>query len=74
VDGESSSHDDEEHDNFSLKEEPVKGGNWNTTVVFLPDGTARDNVKIVFQIRGCRPITLRLRGLTGDVSTERESR
>lgn len=64
----------EEADHFDLKEEVVKGGNWNTTIVFLPDGTAREDVRIVFQIRGCRPMALQLRGLTGDVSVDRESR
>jgi prepilin-type N-terminal cleavage/methylation domain-containing protein len=45
-------------------------GNWTTGAVFLPNGTARDDVKITFQVRGVRPKTLQLRGLTGTVSVQ----
>jgi Tfp pilus assembly protein FimT len=45
-------------------------GSWTTAAVFLPDGTARDDVQIVFQVRGARPMTLHLRGLTGSVSVQ----
>jgi prepilin-type N-terminal cleavage/methylation domain-containing protein len=43
-------------------------GEWSTAAVFLANGTARDDVKITFQVRGVRPVTLQLRGLTGSVS------
>lgn len=43
---------------------------WNTAVVFLPDGTAKDDVHILFQVRGERPIRVHLRGLTGTVSVQ----
>ncbi len=45
-------------------------GNWTTGAVFLPNGTARDDVKITFQVRGVRPATLQLRALTGSVSRQ----
>jgi hypothetical protein len=45
-------------------------GQWTTGAVFLPNGTARDDVKITFQVRGVRPATLQLRGLTGTVSVQ----
>jgi type II secretory pathway pseudopilin PulG len=38
---------------------------YSTAVVFLPDGTAREDVRVVFNVRGCKPKTLELRGLTG---------
>jgi Tfp pilus assembly protein FimT len=38
---------------------------YSTAIVFLPDGTAREDVEICFQIRGAAPKTLQLRGLTG---------
>jgi len=43
---------------------------WNTAVVFLPDGTAKEDVHILFQVRGARPTRVHLRGLTGTVSVE----
>jgi hypothetical protein len=48
----------------------VSSDAWATTVVFLPDGTAREDVKITFQVRGARPTALHLRGLTGNVSVQ----
>jgi len=38
---------------------------YTTLAVFLPDGTARADVEILFQVRGARPTTLCLRSLTG---------
>jgi len=58
--------------NDSLEEKPVTGGNWAQAVVFLPDGTAREDVKMVFQVRGCKPTSLQLRGLTGNVTVQVE--
>jgi len=54
----------------TLDEKPVTNANWSTVVVFLPDGTAREDVKMTFVVRGCKPTSLQLRGLTGNVSTE----
>ena len=39
-------------------------------VVFLPDGTAREDAEVIFQIRGARPTAIRLRGLTGVVTVK----
>jgi type II secretory pathway pseudopilin PulG len=44
-------------------------GNWDTVCVFLFDGTAKQDVKVVFQVRGARPVMLQLRGLTGAATT-----
>jgi len=60
----------EDHDDFVLDHKPVKSGNWKTVAVFNIDGTASEDVRIVFQVRGCTPMALQLRGLTGDVSVE----
>jgi hypothetical protein len=52
-----------------VKEEKTKAsGQWTTGVVFLPDGTAKEDVKITFQVRGVRPTSLQLRGMTGNVT------
>jgi prepilin-type N-terminal cleavage/methylation domain-containing protein len=40
-------------------------GDYVTIAVFMPDGTAQDDVEIVFAAKGASSITLRLRGLTG---------
>lgn len=49
-------------------------------IVFLPDGTARtfggmgdDNIEVVLSSPGTRPVTLRLRGLTGIVTVRQPS-
>jgi type II secretory pathway pseudopilin PulG len=52
------------------EEKTKPSGNWTTGAVFLPNGTARDDVKITFQVKGVRPKTLQLRGLTGSVSVQ----
>lgn len=60
-------------------EEPTTQGEQKVTlspdaytpaVVFLPDGTAKEDVRIVFQIKGVRPTVLILRGLTGSSSVQ----
>jgi hypothetical protein len=43
-------------------------GAWTTIAVFLPDGSARDDVKISLQSGGSKPTTLQLRALTGIVT------
>jgi prepilin-type N-terminal cleavage/methylation domain-containing protein len=48
----------------------VAGIEWSTTVVFLPDGTAKDDVNILFQVQGARATRLSLRGLTASVSVQ----
>jgi prepilin-type N-terminal cleavage/methylation domain-containing protein len=49
----------------------VDSSMWVSTAVFLPDGTARHNVEIVFQARGCKSIALRLRALMGVVTSRK---
>jgi Tfp pilus assembly protein FimT len=39
-----------------------------TVAVFLPDGTARDDAEIRFQVKGAMPKTIKLRGMTGGVT------
>jgi len=56
----------------TLDEKPVTTANWSTAVVFLPDGTAREDVKVTFTVRGCKATSLQLRGLTGNVSVQTE--
>jgi prepilin-type N-terminal cleavage/methylation domain-containing protein len=46
-------------------------GQYVTVVVFLPDGTAREDVRLVLTTRGARPLVMKLRALTGGVRTER---
>ncbi|MFO0846416.1 MAG: hypothetical protein U0797_29285 [Gemmataceae bacterium] len=43
---------------------------WTTGAVFLPTGTAREDVRILFQVKGARPVEVRLRGLTGTVTAQ----
>jgi prepilin-type N-terminal cleavage/methylation domain-containing protein len=46
----------------------VASGGWKSVVVFLPDGTAREDVELSFGRPGLARVTLRLRALTGSVS------
>ena len=48
---------------------PADSGAWQTVAVFLPDGTARDDVEITLAHDGTNSIMLRLRSLTGTVKT-----
>lgn len=48
---------------------PTDPGSYTRVVTFQPDGTATDDVEIVFQSRGARALTMKLRGLTGTVTT-----
>jgi type II secretory pathway pseudopilin PulG len=57
----------------SLPPASVPPGTWSTKAVFFPDGTAREDVEIIFGAAGTREIMLRLRALTGAV-TVRASR
>jgi prepilin-type N-terminal cleavage/methylation domain-containing protein len=52
----------------SLPAGTVGPGSWSEIVTFLPDGTAKEDVEIVFTARGARPLALKLRALTGAVS------
>jgi Tfp pilus assembly protein FimT len=53
-----------------LGDRPVNNSNWSTTCVFHPNGTAGENVTIQFRVRGARPTSLYLRGLTGNVTVQ----
>jgi prepilin-type N-terminal cleavage/methylation domain-containing protein len=41
---------------------------WSSKAIFLPDGTAKSDVEIVFGAKGSRELHLRLRALTGAVT------
>jgi len=69
VNGEGSSQPPEAK-NLSVDDKPVKAAQWLPAAVFLPDGTANDDVQVVFHASGCRSTGLHLRGLTGNVSVE----
>ena len=43
-------------------------GAWTTVAIFLPDGSAQDDVKISLKSAGSNPTILRLRALTGVVT------
>jgi Tfp pilus assembly protein FimT len=49
----------------------IDSASWSTVVVFLPDGTARSDAEVALLVAGARPLQLRIRGLTGVVSTGR---
>lgn len=55
-------------DDTSLPVGSVDSGQYTSIATFLPDGTSRDDVRIVFSRKGVRPVVLRLRGITGAVS------
>lgn len=61
----------DEDDASAIPTGQVESSQWVTSAVFLPDGTARDDAEVVIQTRGVRPVTLRVRGLTGVVTTQR---
>jgi Tfp pilus assembly protein FimT len=48
-------------------------GVWTTVAIFLPDGSAQDDVKIALQSAGSKPTTLRLRAITGVISIREPS-
>jgi prepilin-type N-terminal cleavage/methylation domain-containing protein len=52
-------------DDTALPPESVDPGMYQPVVTFLPDGTSREDVGIVFVSQGVAPLLLRLRGLTG---------
>jgi len=57
----------------SMEEKPVpQGAQWTPAIVFLPDGTAREDVKVSFRVRGCKPVALVVRAMTGNVTEQTE--
>ena len=55
----------------SLPDGAVSSGQWTTTAVFMPDGTAQDDLQITLRMGSSRPITISLRSLTGAVTVQR---
>ncbi len=52
----------------SLPVGSVDSNSWSTIVTFLPDGTTKEDVEIVFTGSGARPLDIKLRALTGAVT------
>jgi prepilin-type N-terminal cleavage/methylation domain-containing protein len=48
----------------------VDPNSWTTIVTFLPDGTTKEDVEIVFTGSGTRPLGIKLRALTGAVTVQ----
>ncbi|MBI3410663.1 MAG: prepilin-type N-terminal cleavage/methylation domain-containing protein [Planctomycetes bacterium] len=46
----------------------IPGSEYELVAVYLPDGTARNDVLLSFGLPGLRPLTLQIRSLTGAVS------
>jgi hypothetical protein len=49
-------------------------GSYSNPIVFLPDGTARENAEILFEVRGARSMKLTLRALTGVATIQTATR
>jgi prepilin-type N-terminal cleavage/methylation domain-containing protein len=47
----------------------VQPSGWTTAVTFQPDGSAQD-VEVIFTTEGSRPLSVKLRGLTGAVTVK----
>ena len=52
----------------SLPKDNISPDMWSSRTVFLPDGTARQDVEIVFGASGTMGIVMKLRALTGAVT------
>lgn len=48
----------------------VSSDAWTTLVTFQPDGTASQDLALVLQVRGARPVGLNLRAFTGNLSVK----
>jgi prepilin-type N-terminal cleavage/methylation domain-containing protein len=48
----------------------VDSSSWSTIVTFLPDGTTKEDVEIVFTGGGAQPLDVKLRALTGAVTVQ----
>jgi len=55
----------------SLASDGVGSEAWVPIVTFLPDGTASQDVEVMFQSRSGRQVVLKLRSMTGSVTTIR---
>ena len=56
----------------TLQTKDISTGTWTTVVTFLPDGTASQDVQMVFQTRGTKPLTLELRAFTSVVTVRKQ--
>jgi hypothetical protein len=56
------------------KEKPPAPSAYTDPIVFLPDGSARDDAELVFSVRGARTTILSLRGLTGIVTVKHQDK
>ncbi len=52
-------------------ENPTPGSEWQTVVVFLPDGSARQGGELLIGVKGLTPARIRIRDLTGSLSLEK---
>ena len=51
---------------FRLDSEAMEtAGGWRTVATFLPDGTCKDDARIVLRADGCQPLVVSVRSLTG---------
>jgi Tfp pilus assembly protein FimT len=51
---------------FKLESEaPESSGGWRTVATFLPDGTCKDDARVVLRADGCQPLVVSVRSLTG---------
>lgn len=51
---------------FSLESDaPETSGGWRTVATFLPDGTCKDDARIVLRADDCQPLVVSVRSLTG---------
>jgi prepilin-type N-terminal cleavage/methylation domain-containing protein len=46
----------------------VDPAQYSSVATFLPDGTSREDVRVIFSRKGVPPIVLRIRGITGAVT------
>jgi hypothetical protein len=54
----------------SIPKENISPDMWSSRTVFLPDGTARQDVEIIFGASGTMGIVMKLRALTGAVTVK----
>jgi len=55
-------------DATSLPPDSVDPSQYQAIATFLPDGTSRDDVRIVFSAKGAQSLVITLRGITGAVT------
>ncbi len=52
---------------------PDSGGGWRTVATFLPDGTSKDDARVVLRADGCQPLVVSVRSLTGITRVQPQS-